>query len=420
MPNPVHWSKSCRQQLMLLCLLLLLSSCNPGNEEGGEGTAALYFSHELLSASLVTAVLDRYLTDISSDLATARTAAESLHEAVRLLLESPSAAMLEQARERWSVAHRDYEGTTLHRYFMQQAISLDPVLINLDITLSQLLYRVNHWPILPGYIDYLAGYPDSGVVSDITLPLSREALLQQHGAFDLSEALLGFHPLEFLLWGENPGGNSPRPVADYVAIETLTAEQQADGLLLPQLPDNRRRQLLELVAAGLVEDIRTIEQFWLQNQGMLRAVLERQGSTGTLAVLLDSINLGLTEEILVKSLYPLLNGETDTAIQSPFSGATEESVMAMLASLERILNMPADEDVDLSAMLVTLLPEFNDSFFLNFDATKACLALLYSRPLLEASAAPREVVQAEFEIVECINLVTNLTNTIGRVRQSFP
>lgn len=88
----------------------------------------------------------------------------------------------------------------------------------------QRLERTDPLPILPGYIDSLAAWPGSGLVNDVTVPLTREALLEQQGATSEAEASVGFQVLQFLLFGEP---DRPRQASDFVAGTEAASEQQA-------------------------------------------------------------------------------------------------------------------------------------------------------------------------------------------------
>lgn len=410
---------------LALGLLCMLAGCDTDKDASSLTESAssissttLVFEQLQLSDIAVSTLLDNFFQQIRLDLARAVSSGSTLDDAIQSFLESPDPGSLEIAQQHWLAAHSDYEATALYRYFFQQVMAMNTGDLDLSLTLDRLQYQINYWPILPGYIDYLGDYPDSGLVSDITLPLSRETLIQQHGAFDLSEVLLGFHPLEFLLWGENPPAQEGRrPVRDFQPILAVTLEQQSAGLQLGQLINNRRRQLLSLLGSILVEDLTAVQQLWTRNEAALRTTIEMTGNTGVVALILDATENLLWEEILVRSLYPMLNGEFDASYQSPYSHSSENAVMAQLEGIEKLLTTRSGGDLTFELMLTTLWPEFLDTFYMNFDASKICLTLLYSSAAL--SSDPQETIQREFEIVECINLITNMTNSLERVEQVF-
>ena len=66
---------------------------------------------------------------------------------------------------------------------------------------QELLNRMDTWPLYPGYLDALPEWPESGLISDPYLEMTRKSLRTQHGATDASEASLGFAALFVALNG---------------------------------------------------------------------------------------------------------------------------------------------------------------------------------------------------------------------------
>ena len=55
-------------------------------------------------------------------------------------------------------------------------------------------------PFLPGYIDGIPEYPYSGLVHELDIPVTEDALRSQHRLMDEESASLGFPVIEFFLW----------------------------------------------------------------------------------------------------------------------------------------------------------------------------------------------------------------------------
>lgn len=109
-------------------------------------------------------------------------------------------------------------------------------------------------PITPGYIDGIEGHPFSGLVNDITVPITAEAIRAQHQLYDLSEISTGLHVLEFLLWG--------RQWQDYDPRVLPTQSQAIASIHKKHLPEQRRRALLGLLSTLLLEDSLALQQRW--------------------------------------------------------------------------------------------------------------------------------------------------------------
>lgn len=398
--------------VLLAALFLVACSENATENQNGQAvveptTSTFEMLNPQLSASAKELVL-AYARQIGSDFALAGTEIEELLVSIQRLLDDANEGRLAEAREAWLDAHGAYELTALHRYFATEIFNDQN-----SSALFELQYQINHWPIVPGYIDYVSGYPDSGIVHDINVNIDSASLRAQHGSFDVSEVSLGFHVIEFLLWGESADVDT-RPATDYIAVEQLTADQTENGYTLEQLGNNRRRLLLGVVAAALVEDFRALQSLWLAQAPETQHLIESTSGTDLIVVLADSMSAMLTEELLLRSLYPMLNGELVESVQSPYSRSTEVAVSSQLSGLERLLLESQTEDgTTLDLVFSAISDEFSEFFYQNFDASKSCLVLLYGnseRELLEPA------IRRETEIVECINLLTNMIDYNERLK----
>jgi len=134
-----------------------------------------------------------------------------------------------------------------------------------DPQITQLTSSLYSSPILPGYVDYLLQYPNSGIVNDITLSISNASLRDQQGLTDSGEVSLGFEVIAFLLLGEQRYNNSlaPRPATDFAqpTEEQQTVENHSD----------RRRQYLRIAMALLQEDLNTLSEKLKKTQQMEKA-----------------------------------------------------------------------------------------------------------------------------------------------------
>lgn len=163
-------------------------------------------------------------------------------DAVEGLLSDPVDERLATAREGWAQLYRSFN----------EAVVILACRGAESAPMASALQRVDLFPILPGYIDGLADWPDSGIVNDVSLPLSRESLLAQQGVTAQEEASLGFQVVAFLLDGEPA---VPRVAA---ALTAVTEVPEGSEFSLPEQPENRRREYLSLATALLVEDLQAL------------------------------------------------------------------------------------------------------------------------------------------------------------------
>ena len=257
-----------RTSIILAPLWFALLSC--GNEEGGVSSNLNTASGLDQSPSAeagnsnlpnvptdgpLSSLIQNYLISVAYDIDKAIVEVSNFQNQVTDFLLDPQQQKLEQLRMTWSKTHNQYIALNLHRYFYQN-LSIQMEMPELARQLDRLHFRINRWPIFPGYIDYVDQYPESGLVYDISLEMTANSIREQHGRYDLSEATSGFHPLEFLLWGENTGTeNDLRAFTDYIPVTSLSSLQVEDGVSLDQLSNNRRRTLFKLLVQLLGEDI---------------------------------------------------------------------------------------------------------------------------------------------------------------------
>jgi hypothetical protein len=408
--------------LFYLSLTLMLTACNPTTSDlpdaptSGEDVivnAQDYQQFDMNTKRTVQEILDSYIAQIESDFAELGRSLETLNLVTDELLKTPFEATLSAVQEAWTTAHTLFEQTAVQRYFHTRITSEQN-----SLSLLQLDYQMNQWPVLAGYIDSVEGYPGSGIVNDISIDISAETLRQQHGLFDASEATLGFHVIEYLLWGQ-PDTSSRRLASDFETIDTLTAEQQENGLEIPQLDNNRRRQMLRLTTSLLLQDYQSSLALWQPALARLESATDEISMEAVVNLLLDSTSSMITEEILAKSLYPMLNNEFETSLQSPFSRTSQSAVAAQMRSLESlILENQASDGGTLDKVLITLSADFEGLFYQNLDASKACLILLYSR--VGAGDFQGASASIEFETVECINLLTNMVDQFEQIELKLP
>ena len=397
---------------MLSALLLAGCSDNAAEPQIVETAAeAAPSAFELLNPELSASAKEialEYVQQIDTDFKQAGIEIEKFQSSIATLTDQTNIENLNLSKQAWLNAHSAYELTTLHRYYATQLMGEQDSLV-----LMQLQYQINHWPIVPGYIDYVDGYPDSGIVHDINVNLDADSLREQHGSFDVSEVTLGFHAIEFLLWGYD-ADSVARPATDFDAVLELTPKEIESGYTLEQLSNNRRRLFLTVVADTLVNDFLALQSLWLAEEPSISQRIESISGTELIVILADSMSAMLTQELLQRSLYPMLNGNFVESVQSPYSRSTQNAVSSQLSGLERLLlERQTENGTTLDLVFSAISNEFSEFFYQNFDASKACLVLLYSNREGD-SASP--ATARETEVVECINLLTNIIDYNDRLK----
>jgi putative iron-regulated protein len=233
-------------------------------------------------------VLDTYADIAQAMYGDSLEAGRRLQAAVGTFLEAPSEATQAAAREAWVAARVPYQQTEAYRFG--------------NAAVDEWEGKVNAWPLDEGLIDYVAASygeasdenplyrlnvianpklrvgPDEVDASTINADLLRG--LQE--ALDVeANVAIGYHAVEFLLWGQDLNGTGPgrgeRPWTDYAAGDGCT-----NGNC------DRRRDYLRVATGLLVEDLAEMAASWAPG-GEARAQLEAKGEAGGLSAILTGI-----------------------------------------------------------------------------------------------------------------------------------
>jgi putative iron-regulated protein len=170
--------------------------------------------------------------------------ANGLEAAVTRFLAVPSESTLRVAQQAWRASREGYEPTEVFR-FSGGPIDGDSALAGHEGPEN----RINAWPVDEAYLDSVAGSPRGGLIPQLEIPMDRSTLERAHGSQDESEVTLGFHAVEFLLWGQDRDTVTAgrRPYTDFVAGDPVR---------------DRRRTCLSLITGMLVQDLAAVTREW--------------------------------------------------------------------------------------------------------------------------------------------------------------
>jgi putative iron-regulated protein len=206
-----------------LTLLLLPVAWAPGAEAAARARPA---------RTPLAAVLEGYARQAREAYAGAARELGSLRLAVQALLASPSPESLEQAREAWRASRAAYARTEVFRFSGGPIDDVHPV------TGAQGPEgRINAWPIDEAYLDHVVGDAGVGLIQDLSVAIAESTLVERNAAEDETQVTLGYHAIEFLLWGQDTSrvhaGN--RPSADYRSGDPIRERRGATLALLVDL-----------------------------------------------------------------------------------------------------------------------------------------------------------------------------------------
>ena len=251
-------------------------------------SSCLIASKNVAAEESPQAILSSYADIAQAMYEDSLSAAKDLAATVERLIDSPNESTLAAARSAWLAARFPYQQSEGLRFG--------------NAIVDDWEGRVNAWPLDEGLIDYVAGgYGEASdenplytlniiANSEIRIgpdvidatTISKELLAGQlHEAQGVeSNVAIGYHAIEFLLWGQDLNGTGPgagtRPASDYDPANCTGGNC------------DRRAQYLQAAADLLVADLTEMVANWTPD-GAARQALEATDAQSGLATILTGI-----------------------------------------------------------------------------------------------------------------------------------
>lgn len=292
-----------------------------GGGEGGGGPVAVSGTLSTNTYSLGTTDAKAYDYDAApqvkgyadlgykSYVASYETALE-LQAAVNAFLAKPDGDTLAAARAAWTKARIDYLRTEAFRFY--------------DGPIEAVEGEVNSWPLNEAAIDYVEGKPDAGLINLASAKLDAETLVAENQKADEKDVTVGWHAIEFLLWGQDKSASGPgdRPVSDYVAGEGN---------------NDRRRAYLEAVMDELVDDLHGLEDQWEpDSKTNYRSKFEALPQREALGRMVNGMAILAGYELMSERMGVALDSGDQEDEQSCFSDTTKQDFVEDLQGIKQV------------------------------------------------------------------------------------
>ncbi|XOV86088.1 MAG: imelysin family protein [Pseudomonadota bacterium] len=202
----------------------------------------------------------------------------------------------------------------------------------------ELLFEVDAWPMEPGFLDSLDGYPESGIVNDPTLTIDAATIAGQHGITDPGEVSLGYHPLEYYAFVRpvtdfvsNPGGDDPEldeTVMRRRQLFSLVTEALTDRIANLAIPGNAGREEPTTLLETILRTTRMAAQEGFQQAALIvdadRGHAEfSQTSRETLAAQVQTLRVLLAPETPLAGVLQDLSPSTAADLQETLARAEQ-------------------------------------------------------------------------------------------------
>lgn len=388
-------------RLALIISFAFLCACSPKDQ----ATANSKKPQVLIDSSAFAAQVGIVAYTSLSD---ANQAAQSLDSKLASFMYHPNPMSQAEIQQAWRLAYDRFLNSLIFSYL---PIQDPPDWYSQKIDYQRLLMQLDSWPIEGGYIDYIEGYPFSGIVNDLTLEINEDNIRSQHGFTDPTNASLGYHAIEFMLWGDKgqrlapdffPQENTaPIPSVDeeHSATELNAPEEVAPSEIQNPAPQNhnRRRQYTQLLSELLQKDLHRIQRRWEPSSGYYAQLLQQSSNEDILqAAFIASQDL-ISEEILNKRF---------SLTSSEFSQTSTDDISALLTGISRWF-IPQEAELQ-EASLFFLMQQADSSiaedFSTSLQQSTTCINTMTTQP--------SEISQCKQDIITLLSNLRRAAKTL--------
>jgi putative iron-regulated protein len=280
------------------------------------------------------------------------TTALAMQTAINAFLDAPNDETFAAAKAAWLAAREPYGQTEAFRFYggpIDDADGPEPL--------------INAWPLDEGYIDYVEGAPDSGIIGNTTdYPTLDADLLEGLNETGAEENVsVGFHAIEFLLWGQDTSADAPgqRPLTDY------TTDRNAE----------RRATYLRLVTDALIGHLAFLVESWSPDVTTnYRAEFLALPPDDTLTLLMTGIGVLSKSELSGERMFTAYDNRDQEDEHSCFSDNTHRDIINNFVGIRNVylgsytrLDGSVVEGVALADVIEAVDAELNETILETFD-----------------------------------------------------
>jgi putative iron-regulated protein len=306
--NNNNMKKRYLKSLLILLMIAFVVSCTSSDDDSNT-----------TSAVTKEAVIANYAAIAYANYKQAYDDAVILETAINTFTDEPTQENFDNAKDKWKQSRESY-GTTEAFRFANGPID--------DENGPESL--LNAWPLDENFIDYVEGASTSGIINDPdTYPtIDKEFLEEQNENGGEKNISVGYHAIEFLLWGQDLTAPSEeqaglRQYTDYV-VDGGTASNEV-----------RRATYLKVCADLLTDHLDYMVSQWAVG-GDYRTVFLALDED----VALQNMYLGITTlvsaELPVERMYVALGNADQEDEHSCFSDNTHRDI---ILNLEGVINV---------------------------------------------------------------------------------
>lgn len=190
---------------------------------------------------------------------------------------------------------------------------------------------INAWPMDEAFVDYVQGQPNAGIINNTTTyPTINEATLLAANENGGEENIaLGFHAIEFLLWGQDLSASTAgvRPYTDYLTTAGTAANQA------------RRSEYLSVATDILEKGLKQVRDAWdPAMNGNYRQTWLALDNAVALRKMFNSLSVLSGFELSGERMYTAYENQDQEDEHSCFSDNTHRDIYTNAKGMQNLYN----------------------------------------------------------------------------------
>lgn len=299
------------KKILLSTLTLVLAACS--SDDGGGTTPPI--GDTKIQKSVV---IENYAAIVIASYQAAMTDAQSLQTAIDAFVADPTDDNFTAAKTAWKTSRESYGPTEAYRFADGPIDSGDT---------EEIEGYLNSWPLDENYIDYVDTNATSGIINDLTKEITKASLTPLNGDGGESNVSIGYHAIEFLLWGQDLSDPSEkmsgqRLFTDFVDGGTATNQ-------------DRRRTYIAVCAELLIDHLQVMLDQWGTN-GAYKATFLALDEDVALKNMLKSIAELASSELAVERMEVATDNQDQEDEHSCFSDNTHRDIRLNFAGIANV------------------------------------------------------------------------------------
>lgn len=316
--NKFNMKNMLKTSLLLTCLAMVSIACT--NEDAtADDISSLAIKKTEFVENYANIVLNSYEDALNK--------LNELKTAIDTFVTSPNENNFQTAKDSWLSSREPYGQTEAYRFY-------DGAIDGGD---GEPEGYINAWPLDEALIDYvvdrtggqdLSDNRQNIINNDSEYPTLTKAVLKEISGYNSNESnvTIGFHAIEFLLWGQDNTAASSKMSGQRAFTDYTTATNAT-----------RRGQYLKVVTALLIDDLKSVVDQWKLGASFRNSFLAMTSDDAITKILTGAAKLS-KGELAGERMAVAVENQNQEDEHSCFSDNTHRDVYLNAKSINNIIN----------------------------------------------------------------------------------